>query len=118
MSSSNTFNKIKYHYFKQHGSCCYCGIQCILIMNNQERYRIYGSILPPDNLATLEHIYPKTDIRRFIRNKFEKVTLMACRKCNSDRGAKESHLNAPPTECHPSLLIDLLNGKYNNKFVM
>lgn len=38
-----------------------------------------------DALATVEHLYSKMDIRRFLVSK-DKNTVLACNKCNQDRG--------------------------------
>lgn len=65
--------------------CCYCGIEVkeypelrARDLKRKERY--------PDDMATIEHVYDKFDLRRYqIYHNFENKKL-ACFKCNHTKG--------------------------------
>lgn len=61
----------------QRNKCHYC--QCQMVPTYEGKHF-------PDNLATVEHIYPRTDIRRALCGKI----VIACYKCNNGKAAKEN----------------------------
>jgi len=85
--------KRKKLFDKQDGKCYYCGIQTIYPKNKTN----YSPM--PDNLATVEHIYGRYDIRRAVCKK----TVLSCYKCNCDKAILETkeihqcHYNMPYT---------------------
>jgi hypothetical protein len=121
------FDLLRWHYRNQHGSCCYCGRQCLLIMDPQARSDANNSPSYP-HLATVEHIYQRTDIRRMLldisgKKNGIKSTKMACKKCNNDRGSNKGECDLKRmrfderNEVH-GLILDILNGNYNGKIII
>lgn len=64
---------------KQNGKCAYCGVLTVKPKSNN------SCNLNQDNLATVEHVYGRYDIRRAICKK----TILCCYKCNHLRGNEE-----------------------------
>lgn len=106
-------------FIKQGGKCCYCKCKCVFILNSAEANKIHNSKGRPDNLATLEHIYPKTDIRRWVNHNGAQTVKMACVKCNSERGISTKHITNFDYSCiDKNLFKDLLNGFYDGKIII
>jgi len=75
--------RVLYLYSIQEGKCYYCGCHCSLLTHDQHEGK-----KPPDNMATLEHLYDHWDLRRpFMDQLPDRVKFaMACYKCNQQRG--------------------------------
>lgn len=71
--------KRKILYARQKGMCYYCGIWTVYPKRNHH----YNPM--PDNLATVEHIYGRYDIRRAVC----KRTVLSCYKCNCEKAHLE-----------------------------
>lgn len=62
--------------------CCYCGRNTTIKARNKA---------PIDRDATVEHIFPKTDLRRFLLNRKDLNWLtLSCYKCNLKKGKEAS----------------------------
>lgn len=84
MSISVKDKEKRAHLFrKQKCRCYYCKR---LLVNDLKRNDWYNSrqLPPPDNTATLEHLYPREDIRRFLINNYQNI-VVACYRCNQIR---------------------------------
>ena len=93
--SKKNRKKVSELWKNQNGKCYYCGIKTIKLTPG------FCGIIPM-NAATLEHLYSRYDIRRFIQINKRSNTVMACRKCNSDRATKENaemKFHFLPLEC-------------------
>jgi len=74
---SNNFKLIRL-WEKHSGVCFYCGIKTKLPISGHHKKHNHSS-----NIATIEHVYNKMDIRRFLENK----KVLCCYKCNNSKGA-------------------------------
>lgn len=83
------------------GKCYYCQRQCLLICDQR-----------PKDRATIDHIYPKDDIRRKIVGNDKKYTVLACDECNGKRNQEfqRTYITPNSTLWHP-WLIGILNEK-------
>jgi len=72
---------IRERLMRENPHCNWCGIEVIW-------YYIPGDGQPlPDNFATLDHLYQAKDPRRIEAfRKGERQIVLACSKCNFDRG--------------------------------
>lgn len=65
--------------------CCWCGIKTVLLNGFQHT----KDNQPPDNMATIEHIYSRiTEIPRMENNE----KLIACYRCNMQRAKFETRI--------------------------
>lgn len=84
MAESKKNRRVVYDLWKkQNGHCYYCGVKTVKLSPG------FNGIIPY-NAATLEHLYSKYDIRRFLQKFKRSNTVMACLKCNSDRATREN----------------------------
>lgn len=101
MKQSKKRRKLKRLVESQQWKCYYCG----------EEMRDTGMRSGRCATATIEHIYPVGDIRRFIKNS----TVAAHYKCNQDKNTefhKKLHENYDPkTKPFMTMLLDLVQGK-------
>lgn len=107
---------------RQKGKCYYCSRDCTM------GYNIRNSSDAQNNpsLATIEHLYPKLDLRRlctmsktFKRRHKDKV--MACYECNqrmNERYLVMANDFYPPKHEVKGLLIDIYNGLYANQIII
>ena len=58
--------------------CCFCGRRVFLYTDRCENY-------VADDLATVEHLFSKLDIRRFLKN----PVILSCWRCNNNRSKEE-----------------------------
>ena len=80
--------------FKENPHCYYCNV--LTIFDRPTKHN-KGRGWQPDNLATIEHLYSRFDPRRKIPNtNNERRHVLACYKCNHERGKAE--VNALPRE--------------------
>lgn len=70
--------KLKLHSEDSH--CCYCGRETII-------YEHVDFWQPPDDEATIEHIYCKLDKRRYEQDGKIPSTKLSCRRCNNFAGS-------------------------------
>lgn len=81
MSDSHKNKKIMDRIFKKRGKkfCCYC----------HERVYRSNDIRPaPPDMATIDHIFSRLDIRRYLITN-SKNTVLSCHKCNNMRNELE-----------------------------
>lgn len=98
---------------KQKSKCYYCGCKCFLYL---KRRKIgFGNL--PNNTATIEHIYPNTDIRRLCKGGKSKQ-VVACYECNNRLGTASIHLTSNKIDEVEGLLIGLFYGLYDNAIVV
>lgn len=87
--------------------CHYCGVKCFLW--NHEPY-----VTTPDNTATIEHIYPKSDIRSLLTGNNIRFVTTACRKCNKEKGEIDGLVFSDDAYVlDNNLIFDLLKGDYS-----
>lgn len=79
MSSNNT-KKLRRLLRENGPKCHYCG--CTTVPPTP------GKASQAHNSATVEHIYPKIDLRRYAEG--GNIVVIACRRCNSNRGTTEA----------------------------
>lgn len=79
----NKRSRLAILYKEQGGICYYCGIKTIRIPSGT-------SGLLPDNAATIEHLYSKFDIRRWVQKSNLSNTVMSCNRCNKNRCIREN----------------------------
>ena len=74
---------IRERLMRENPHCCWCGVEVIW-------YYIPGNAKPlPDNFATLDHLYQEGDPKRIKAwKKGERQIVLACNKCNHERGKK------------------------------
>lgn len=100
---------------KQKGRCAYCSIKL-------DPNKIAFNGVQTDDMATVEHIYSKLDIRRYLSEK----KVVTCYKCNNDKYSVDQakifsdyknmyadyhkDLKELP-DYHENLLFNLLNNK-------
>lgn len=65
--------------FREHPFCHFCDCRLVLIKDPKVKYW-------PDNSATIEHRKTRLDPTRGTDRSPENLTVLACRKCNQDRG--------------------------------
>lgn len=118
---SKTGNFLLRRLFKNHkGKCFYCGEKTVLPKSG-----VNGQSKQVPNLATTEHVYHKTDIRRFLSRK----KVLACYTCNNKKGATDAisvyrsseYLFAYQSEdaqIYNGLLITLLKSKDQTKYLI
>lgn len=70
--NTNAGKRIRRLYREQKGNCFYCGRKVKLAYNDLEDKR----------KATIEHIYPKNDIRRLLFKGSNGPVVLACYGCN------------------------------------
>jgi len=64
--------------------CSHCG-QLTILVDPQKDRPFY------DNEATIDHVYSRLDPRRYVpKQKGEVRRILACRKCNGERGGEEN----------------------------
>ena len=80
-----SFRKRKLKLFEQNPHCHYCGVLTVLTEAGVEEYK------DNPNHATIDHVYSRFDLRRWVCNNEERYVL-SCRKCNNDRQAREFDL--------------------------
>ncbi len=81
---SNRSRKLR--LFKRDPHCYYCGVEVREIVVPR------GKKIP-DDMATVEHLYSKLDYRRHDPNDGkEERTVLACYKCNSEKGKEQDVL--------------------------
>lgn len=80
---------LKQLYAEQEGKCCYCNCDCKFYPPEQLDNKSY-----PHDLATLEHLFDRFDIRRWAKHQGDGVEAhkMACYKCNTTRGFERNIL--------------------------
>jgi len=61
--------------------CCFCGRKVFIYNNRGEHFQA-------DDMATVEHLFSKNDIRRKIKN----YKILSCYKCNNKRNNEELKL--------------------------
>lgn len=62
--------------------CHYCGIP---MMHKKDKIRKYKKSTIPDNTITVDHVYPKLDVRAIFYPELRTVTVLCCYKCNQKR---------------------------------
>jgi hypothetical protein len=73
----------RFKLWQKDPDCFYCGVETVF-------YNPFPGKADPDNLATVEHLNSKLSERRNTPNhNGERRVVLACRKCNHSRGAKE-----------------------------
>jgi len=72
-------------YKQANGICSYCGIKTIIRTPEEDNEEYHASI---------EHLYPKTDIRRYAQENNFDYTVLACRGCNHKMNELNKHLTA------------------------
>src|SRR4051812_8662309 len=82
--------------------CCYCKTK-VFIWEQKEGAKT------PDKTATIEHVYPKSDIRRLLAGNKQKYLKIACSKCNGEKGTVDSKVfrDYPIDE---TIIFDLFKG--------
>lgn len=87
--------------------CCYCCKKVRRFQEGEEAFVIANGLRYPDDLATVEHVYPKSDIRRLLA---PKARALACYKCNSQKGIADNPDHHPDYKNleKPSLIYLLL----------
>jgi hypothetical protein len=95
-------------YIQQKGRCYYCHQLMKSPLHNPSNGRV-----GPKN-STIEHLYPKTDIRRFCKGGND-AKVLACAKCNNLKGAIDGIVNSEYsrelTKPYKGLLIKLLKNE-------
>lgn len=92
--------------------CVYCGKITKYIENDPKHKTLKTGILPED-YPTVEHLYPKTDLRRYCKR--GAVKTISCFKCNNERS--KTNINGS-SKMKEGLLIDIYNGLYDNQFII
>ncbi len=103
ISSQGKKNLREYLYKKHKRKCFYCGK---FVGLNKSNKKIECST------ATIEHLYPKTDIRRFLLA-YREYTVLSCHKCNRSKNQEYMEETVAPylSNKHGDLIIKLLvNG--------
>ncbi len=73
-------------YVEQEGMCYYCGCKCFKYVCTDGQC--------PEDAATIEHLYPKSDVRRTLLSYYEH-TVMSCYRCNQNENrADHDRMNA------------------------
>lgn len=75
----NTGRKMPGLLKKYNWRCAWCNTEVVRAPSgiNQSHYK------PPPNMATVDHLYDRNDIRRYIDGGYTRV--LACFKCNQER---------------------------------
>ncbi len=70
---------------KKDPHCYWCGVEVIY-------YRLIKHEKVPDNFATLDHLHTRYTlaVKRATAGQHKPVTVLACWKCNNERGKKET----------------------------
>lgn len=84
---------------KNKGICHYCGVKTVLPPSGR------NWLIPPRNMATLDHVYSKNDIRFNILGS-KNIVVLSCLKCNEDKNEAET---APRKEYN----FELFNPAFN-----
>lgn len=84
-----TRSRKQWLYRRQGGRCFWCAVTMVL-----PRQHVHE---PPDNLATLDHLDDRLSGRRGMYAYGVERTVLACRKCNNERG-RQSELQMPIEE--------------------
>jgi hypothetical protein len=79
--------------FAQHPFCYYCGIKVRECSPQQD---VSKGFHPPDDMATIEHLYDRFDKRRYVPKYFQNGVgrVLCCYKCNGE-AAKRHHQQLP-----------------------
>lgn len=76
------YRKVKIKLWNENPHCHWCG-RLTRLTNNPN-----GII--PDDAATVDHLYSKFDLRRWVKAENEKRYVLACRLCNWNRSFNEA----------------------------
>ena len=90
MSFKGNSRAIRVQLLKKHGArCCYCGRKTIMTNSGQCEQRHYNT--------TVEHMYHKFDIRRFLVRNQKEYMRISCYGCNQkmDRKVKADLYSGP-----------------------
>lgn len=93
-------------YMDSRGKCHYCGIDTTLPPPNA------GSKYHKPTTATIEHIYPRTDIRRLLQSHYFENTVLACFECNQHQSKMTDPMRGVGIDKDFSL-IKLLENEQN-----
>jgi hypothetical protein len=86
--------------YKKDCHCYWCGVE------TNDYYICQGKKLP-DDAATIDHLYPKGDIRRLIYelNNLPQPVVLSCYKCNTERSGNP--LEKQLEKCNKSMKLEL-----------
>lgn len=92
--------------------CHYCGVTTVFPPSGK-----CWAANEPNNMATLDHLYSRWDIRRLFPASEKKVVL-SCLKCNRDKNFREMRMNAEYSDFNRKVIdIDsfIQHQKLSNK---
>lgn len=69
---------LQFMHRKQHGKCHYCGKETFIVAGTEKS----AYIAQCHNRATIEHLFPRQDLRRILIKNNVQYTVMACNECN------------------------------------
>lgn len=76
-------------FWDENPNCHWCGVLTIIMPQHLKKH---GPV--PDNAATIDHLFSRLDPRRFRSHMtMERRHVLACRKCNNQRGAEDQQKN-------------------------
>jgi 5-methylcytosine-specific restriction endonuclease McrA len=84
MSKDKKAIRTRKKLWRKDKKCFYCGV---ITMEPPKNFDFKSD--PPDNMATVDHVYSKKDIRRLLKNG-KKELVLCCYKCNNDRMKREN----------------------------
>jgi len=86
ISSTERFRRKRNKLFKNDPNCYWCGKLTV----NRDR-KLEESSSTKDNDATVDHLYSKFQPERY-RDGYKGIVVLACGKCNHERGIEEEKL--------------------------